>query len=337
MKIALMLINLLAFTHVVKADIESHVEGQRGVLHFSDEVEEAELLEGDFEHMVYDSNIGSDIRSPLGNSRYPYSALGVIEKGMYLASGQYVFKLSEVKASFVENKSKVEGSLNKSQFYTGSNELVYLSGDGRTVVNPEDATFVVFPEFLTKELEEIIDVALWNECKSSLRGNYKGYNCSRRRYVDDGFLKLLKNNLKSCVNAGQRSIGYYQSSEFSVVHNGITADGNHSRSSYHSISRAVDIVEFVVKGNDGDYYTLNYKSGARNLKSKRGKFYKAFRKCWGQVQLRRSPKCKANNMRYNIKRGLPYYGSIGWEDKNHKKHLHISMPHCGGKRGFKKL
>lgn len=347
MKLALMLFSLITASQITSAHHgqdhdHDHVTStdEQSVLYFSKD-KAPEVLEGAFEHMVYNPRTGMETRSPLGNSRFPYSAVGVIKEGMVAANGLYAFRLSEVKPSFIQNKDEVLGSFRPSQFFMEHSGLIFLAGDARTIVSPEQAVYVIFDKLLDDEVTELIDIARWDECNDPhIRGNLKDRGCystNGGRWIDDNFLKLLQDNLLSCVNDSLTAVNRPTSDDLAVVHNGVAADDNHAKSSYHKFGMAIDIAEIKVENANGDLYGINYKAAVDNRSSWQYKFYQNFRVCWGKVQTRRSPKCTYNNMITNTNAGLPYYGSIGWEERNHKKHLHISMPFCGGRQGFKKL
>ena len=162
----------------------------------------------------------------------------------------------------------------------------------------------------------------WKECSDEITGNYASANCTNRR----GISVILKNFIFSyaynCIDKGLQAQGLGgQVDELHIQHNGILGDRRHSPRSMHAENRAVDVKAFQMKLRDGRKYKFTY------ALVKNRPFYKAYRKCWGQVvrQHNGCPLYKGNIMRT---------GSIGWEDRNHKKHMHMSVPYCvGGKYG----
>jgi len=286
-----------------------------------------------FKHTVVDEMTGKEMVSPLGNTLYPYSAMGVISNVMSVGSGQLVFKMSNVKASFAENQSVVSDTFISSSFYAVESDMVFLRSDGVTVTTLENASFVIIPEFKSSDLESLVKIS-WDECNDShFRGHYddgkRKLNCSGRRLMHNGFRDFIADNLLDCVNNSLESVDRYASPDLYLIHKGTAADKLHKSGSMHQQGKALDISIVRVTGSSGKTYDINYEKSVQNRSSWEHKFYKKLRVCWGKAQLERSPSCKMNNMYYNRLRDIPYYGSIGWEDKRHKKHLHISMPPCG--------
>ncbi len=158
----------------------------------------------------------------------------------------------------------------------------------------------------------------WGECSEAISGNYSGYNCSEKRAISVILKKFIGENIYSCINKGLAAQGGGSIQELHIVHNGITGDANHSPRSLHAENRAIDIKAFDMKLHSGAVKKFTY-AGTTNRA-----FYTAFRKCWGAV--------------IKTKNGCPYYqgnnvmytGSIGWEDANHRQHMHLSVPHCVG-------
>lgn len=159
-------------------------------------------------------------------------------------------------------------------------------------------------------------LVLWQECQHmQATGNYTGYDCSNRRVIGDRLLVAFEEHLIGCINEGLAAQGGGTAAKVHVEHAGIMADFKHSPKSNHSIGRAVDIKRISVSLQSGGQRTFSYaKTGNRP-------FYTALRACWGKVM-----------MDWN---GCPLYGgnightaSIGWEDKRHGQHLHLSVPIC---------
>lgn len=155
----------------------------------------------------------------------------------------------------------------------------------------------------------------WGECSEAITGNYSGYKCSDRRAISVILKQFIGENIYTCINKGLAAQGGGQIAELHIIHNGITGDANHSPRSLHAENRAIDIAAFDMKLRDGRVKKFTY-AGTTNRA-----FYTAFRQCWGDV--------------INRKNSCPLYsgnklltGSIGWEDSNHRHHLHLSVPYC---------
>ncbi len=155
----------------------------------------------------------------------------------------------------------------------------------------------------------------WKECSEEITGNYYGYNCSDRRRISVILKSFIENHIYSCIDEGLAAQGGGKVSELHIVHAGITGDRNHSPRSLHAENRAVDVKSFDMKLTNGSVKEFVFANTSHKP------FFKAFRKCWGKVV-----------NKYN---GCPLYkgnseltGSIGWEDKNHKRHMHLSVPYC---------
>jgi hypothetical protein len=119
-----------------------------------------------------------------------------------------------------------------------------------------------------------------------------------------------------------------------MFHDGVTGDARHRNKggSLHNIERAVDLVKFYVRAANNELYAYSYPNAVKARGSKDGKFFLEFRKCYQSKHIARDARCKMNKAKSG-----GYVASLGWEDKNHQKHLHISYPFCGGKKGYFKL
>ncbi len=152
----------------------------------------------------------------------------------------------------------------------------------------------------------------WGECSEAITGNYNGYACSDKRAISVILKKFIGENIYSCVNKGLAAQGGGSVKELHIVHNGITGDAEHSPRSLHAENRAIDIVRLEMKLTNGNVKKFVYEGTANRA------FYTAFRKCWGNVVME--------------KNGCPAYGSytatIGWENADHRHHLHVSVPYC---------
>ena len=120
MKLVLMAFGLLTISSSVVAHHSLHHDHS----HNSDSIEEHnphaveetlyfsqksknELRSKAFEYLVFDESVGKEIVSPLGDTRFPYGAIGEISQVMSIAGGHMAFKMSRVKAAFDVNESEV--------------------------------------------------------------------------------------------------------------------------------------------------------------------------------------------------------------------------------------
>lgn len=155
----------------------------------------------------------------------------------------------------------------------------------------------------------------WNECKDQPSGNYEEYACAQSRTVSVILNKYLREKLMSCVDAGMAAQGGGTAAALHITHAGVTADARHSPYSLHSKNRAIDVKVLKVELTNGEVRQFTYsKVGNRP-------FYTAMRKCWGGV-VHSGNGCPL----YSGNAGLT--GSIGWENKQHGRHMHLSVPYC---------
>lgn len=157
----------------------------------------------------------------------------------------------------------------------------------------------------------------WGECSEAITGNFSGYKCSDKRAISVILKKFLADHVYTCINRGLAAQGGGRVAELHIEHNGITGDARHSPRSLHAENRAIDVKAFDMKLADGKVKKFVY-AGTANRP-----FYVAFRNCWGDVIKNYNGCPYASGVRMHT-------GSIGWEDKNHKQHLHLSVPYCVG-------
>lgn len=155
----------------------------------------------------------------------------------------------------------------------------------------------------------------WRECTDEITGNYSGYNCANRRAISVILKDFMDAYMPICVQEALDEVDGGQLDQLHIIHDGILGDRRHSPRSMHAENRAIDIDSFVVTNYAGEKKRYLYED------VKNRPFYTAFRSCWGRI-------VHENN-------GCPYYagnplrtGSIGWEDKNHRHHMHTSVPYC---------
>lgn len=195
----------------------------------------------------------------------------------------------------------------------------YEGGEtNRELPNPDDPAVI---ETLRRRnaIEALIRFpqTQWNECSDRVTGNYADARCAKARGISVILDEYLQNRLISCVDAGLAAQGGGTAEAIHIQHAGITADVNHSPRSLHAVNRAIDVKSIKVQlTNDTD------KEFKYSLMSNRP-FYKAMRTCWGKV--------------VNQVNGCPLYqgsamltASIGWENSDHGRHMHLSVPYCVG-------
>jgi hypothetical protein len=159
------------------------------------------------------------------------------------------------------------------------------------------------------------DLTEWNECRGDLRANYVDDRCSKERFISPALKLYLLRDFEGCVNVGLIRSGRRSAKRVTIIHKGIMADGRHSPESLHSFGRAIDIHSIKIKYSLFKNETINFEElGDRT-------FYNELRACWGKV--------------INAKGGCPLIednveltGSIGKEDEDHQRHLHLSVPFC---------
>lgn len=156
----------------------------------------------------------------------------------------------------------------------------------------------------------------WPECTHmKATGNYTGYQCSPRRVIGERLLTAFDEALLECISAGLVAQGGGTAAKVHIEHAGIMADRHHSSKSNHSIGRAIDVKLILIELQSGGQRIFTYaKLGNRP-------FYTALRACWGKkmVSWNDCPLYRGNA-------GLT--ASIGWEDRRHGRHLHLSVPVC---------
>jgi len=155
----------------------------------------------------------------------------------------------------------------------------------------------------------------WQECVDDPTGNYSGISCASRRGISVILKDFMEEFMYSCIDEGLRAQGGGVAADLHITHDGILGDPRHSPRSLHAEARAIDIRSFEVTLEDGGTRFFEYASSANRP------FYRAFRSCWGRVVNRQNgcPLIDGNAERT---------GSIGWEDANHQRHMHTSVPYC---------
>jgi hypothetical protein len=159
------------------------------------------------------------------------------------------------------------------------------------------------------------DLTQWNECRGDLRANYVDARCSKDRFISPNLKMLLLNDFQGCVNTALRKSGRRSAKKVHIIHKGIMADGRHSPQSMHSFGRAIDIHSIKVNYSFFKRETISFEElGDRT-------FYRELRVCWGKI-INSKGECGL----IDDDPGLT--GSIGKEDEDHQRHLHLSIPFC---------
>lgn len=155
----------------------------------------------------------------------------------------------------------------------------------------------------------------WNECRDNPSGNYGAAACASQRRISVVLNGYLEKSLLRCVDEGLEAQGGGRARAVHINHAGITGDARHSPRSLHAENRAIDIKMLKVRLSNGTEKQFTYSVVGNRP------FYTALRKCWGEI-MHRDNKCP-------LQKGQTLYtGSIGWEDKNHGAHMHLSVPYC---------
>ncbi len=156
----------------------------------------------------------------------------------------------------------------------------------------------------------------WRECQDHIMGNYTGFNCTNRRNISVILKDYLLRNIETCSEEALKAIGVSQRVvDTHITHVGIQGDPNHSPRSLHSESRAIDIksIELALRNRTSRKFTFSRASN--------DPFYNSFRQCWGR-KINRENGCPL------ISQSRLLTGSIGKEDPDHRRHLHLSVPYC---------
>jgi hypothetical protein len=177
----------------------------------------------------------------------------------------------------------------------------------------------------------------WDECSNeqSIKANFKGANCTKRSVSTD-FANFLGDKLPACAAQGLATIrpGASLQLPIKMVHNGIAGDEAHRRKgkSNHNLMRAIDLVSLDLTSktsSKNETVSLDYGVASRAaLKEQDGKsltpteinqlrFWRTLRNCWiREVRAKQSAECPDNE------------GCVDWNDRNHRHHLHLSLPLC---------
>lgn len=155
----------------------------------------------------------------------------------------------------------------------------------------------------------------WYECTDQVTGNYRNYNCAKRRQVASILKDFMDEHMTACVNESLRANNMGELQDLHLIHVGVLGDPRHSPRSLHAQNRAIDIHTMRITLTDGTKRDMVFGNSANRS------FFTQFRQCWGKAIASHND-CPL----YNGQAGLT--GSIGWEDRNHQNHMHTSVPYC---------
>lgn len=144
--------------------------------------------------------------------------------------------------------------------------------------------------------------------------------------VSEEWLVAFLDAFPTCLNKGLETIKW-EKPQSVIVHSVMIYQhkGSSGRMSLHAPGRAVDFskLELVYASDSKDLVVA--KASKKNNPINQDttterKFYETFRQCWGEhlVQKHGCSEWKKEGHR----------GSVGWEDSDHQKHIHLSRPYC---------
>jgi len=159
------------------------------------------------------------------------------------------------------------------------------------------------------------DLTTWNECRGDVEAYFLGSKCSKERVISPTLKKYINSDFLSCVNEALLFSGRDNTSEIEISHKGIMADVRHSPLSLHSFGRAIDIHSIKVRYSIFRRESFNFEADGD------ASFFSTLRLCWGRVILEKN-QCPLFENKFELT------GTIGKEDEDHQKHLHLSVPFC---------
>jgi hypothetical protein len=154
---------------------------------------------------------------------------------------------------------------------------------------------------------------VWPECTHTITGNYDSAVCLNTRGISSVLKQFMDSYVSACVEQSlPKNSGHVV--DLHIVHAGILGDAQHSPRSLHAERRAIDIRNLQMLLSSGEKKQFIYAD------TKNRPFYQKFRQCWGEV-IRRHARCPVVGK-------VAETGSIGWENANHRQHMHLSVPYC---------
>jgi len=230
------------------------------------------------------------------------------------------FRQPDPKQKNAVSATKVSG---ESKPFTHAPDWKMFDAEGQPTLDPALAFRVLMPSPI--EGDGTVFDAKWNECEGTMTGNFTGYACSRNRFLSDEYAAYLSANILKCVNEGLARVGGGEATAVHLVHNGTAGDAAHSPRSLHTAGRAVDVQVMNVTVNHRQLRSFGFGRASLDANSRERSFYLGFRGCWHRKQEKRGCPRKESS---------GGTGTIGWEDRRHQHHLHVSMPFCPNTGGY---
>lgn len=141
----------------------------------------------------------------------------------------------------------------------------------------------------------------------------------------ESFAGVLMEQLPICIQEGVAAKGINKPIKKSKVYNAgslRTRTPPRGDLSLHYAARAIDIWNIDVFFEDGTSLKT-----PMNINSKNDAFYKKFNSCWERLTKERMKKKNSQCQRYD--------GVIDCADRDHRTHVHLSLPYCPKKSGYK--
>jgi hypothetical protein len=161
----------------------------------------------------------------------------------------------------------------------------------------------------------------------------EGVKTSRNRTACDtlttakSFVPTLMRQLPLCIAEGVRASGVSKPIKQTKIYNAGSLRTGRDKSgdlSLHYAARALDIWQIDVIFEDNT--ALNT---PMTVASKKNPFYKKFNDCWERETVSALRRQYPNNRRCHN-----YDGLIDCSRRDHRDHVHVSMPYCPKKRGY---
>lgn len=219
-------------------------------------------------------------------------------------------------------------------------ERLAESSDAANSSRPSGGPALVYEASKKKNRVQMVKI---NGCsqRSTFQTHYgkpssKGPRCDKALAMNKALADAINTYLPECINRSANAVfGYGKlttelgASGNHIYHHGCVGDARHQKTgSWHNEGLAIDLTGLKVGG-----MTLKYEDATKNKGAKVDRFFGHLRKCW-------SDKVKAHHSscRKTGKKGRAESGSIGYEDKKHQHHLHLSLPcatYSNGRATFK--
>lgn len=141
------------------------------------------------------------------------------------------------------------------------------------------------------------------------------------------FVSTLMRQLPLCVAEGVRASGYSKPIKQTKVYNAKsvrTGTDNDGNMSLHFTGRALDIWQIDVIFEDNTTLNTPMTVASKNLP-----FYKKFNDCWERETVAALRRQYPNNRSCHS-----YDGLIDCSRRDHRDHVHVSLPYCPKKTGY---